>query len=105
MDDEEADLIRDLATQVSRTGAEDFVGLATLFAELADQDVLFDASKCDPEAWLPDQLQCMPADDDALASFFVPDRYDRALNVTVVDGEITDRCMGAVGSAIRFVAE
>ncbi|HJN74616.1 MAG TPA: CehA/McbA family metallohydrolase [Myxococcota bacterium] len=105
LDDEEADLIRDLATQVSRTGAEDFVGLATLFAELADQDVLFDASKCDPEAWLPDQLQCMPADDDALASFFVPDRYDRALNVTVVDGEITDRCMGAVGSAIRFVAE
>ncbi len=105
LDPEQAEAVRALAVEVARTGAEDFVGLASLFAELTDPDVLFDAGRCRPEEWVDDQLQCMPADDEGLASFFVPDRYDRALNVIVVDGEITDRCMGAVGSALRFVAE
>lgn len=87
---------------LSQTGAEDFVGLAQLFADLVDPDVLFDAGRCRPERWQPDLFQCMPQDDEGLGSFFVPDRYDRALNVIVVDGSITDRCMGAVGSAVVF---
>ncbi len=99
----EAESVRELARAVVETGGEDFIGLANLFVDLADPDVLFDGGRCFPEDWRPDMLQCIPADSEGLATFYVPDRFDRALNVIVRDGEITDSCMGAVGSAVRFV--
>ena len=38
-----------------------------------------------------------------LASFFVPDPLDRALNAWVQDGEVLGYAMGAVTSAVVFV--
>lgn len=102
MSDDQADAIRDLAARVSVTGEEDFMGLATVAADLIDSDVLWDASGCDPDDWDPAMLQCALADEEGLASFFVPDHLDRALNVVVIDDEITEWCMGAVTSAVRF---
>ncbi|MBW1881648.1 MAG: hypothetical protein JRJ84_25090 [Deltaproteobacteria bacterium] len=64
-----------------------------------------DAQTCDPEDWDPWMLQCLPADAEGLASYYLPDWLDRAVNVTTVDYEVTDWCMGAVGSAVRFVSE
>ena len=101
--DDEAAAIRTLAAEVAATSAEDFLGLATLFTELVDGTVLIDASRCDVTAWEPERLQCMPQDSEGLASFYVPDRLDRALNAVLDDGELTDWCMGAVGSGLRFV--
>ena len=102
---EEADYVREVAVKAAATGDEDFAGLANLAVDAIDFDVLLDASLCDPAAWQPDMLQCLPEDDLGTGSFYVPDRFDRAFNVVVENGEITDWCMGALGSAVRFVAE
>lgn len=67
-------------------------------------ELFFDAFLCDPAAWRPDMLQCIPVDPASGVNFFVPDRFDRALNVVVVDGQATEWTMGAVGSPLRFVA-
>ena len=101
--DEQAEIVRSIAVGAAATGEEDFVGLAELAAAFVDPDVLFDASTCDPDDWLPDQLQCFPPDDEGLASFYVPDLLDRGLNALIEDGQPTDWCMGAIGSATRFV--
>lgn len=102
--DTEAEQVRTLATTVAGTDGEDFIGLVSIFGELADTEVLFDGSNCDADDWMPAMLQCLPPDQEGLGSFFVPDRFDRALNVYVEDGLVTDWCMGAVGSATRFVS-
>ncbi len=101
--DEQAGIVRDIAAGAAATGEEDFAGLASLAAAFVDPDVLFDASACDPDDWDPDQLQCFPDDDEGLGSFYVPDLLDRGLNAVLEDGQLTDWCMGAVGSATRFV--
>ena len=101
--EEQAEEIRSLARSVADTGGEDFLGLITLFSMLVENEVLFDGSKCNPEQWKSDQLQCLPPDDESLGSFFVPDQIDRALNVYVENNEITQWSMGAIGSAVLFV--
>ena len=103
--DEEAALVEEIAQEAAAMDEEDFVGLGTLATRIVDTDVLFDATLCDPEDWLPHQLQCMPADADGWGTFFVPDLYDRAFNVVTEGDQITDWCMGALGSAVMFVGE
>jgi hypothetical protein len=38
-----------------------------------------------------------------MTTYFLPDYIDRAFNAMIEDGELTEWCMGAVGSAVRFV--
>jgi hypothetical protein len=98
--------VRDAAVAAMETADEDFIQLAQLFVDyIPDPGWLTDARTCDPEDWDPWFLRCIPADAEGLGSFYVPDWLDRALNVTTEDYEVTDWCMGAVGSAVRFVAE
>jgi hypothetical protein len=69
---------------------------------LIDGPELLYTELCDPETWSHDMLQCIPADNNNLASYFIPDWVNRAINVVSEEGELTDWCMGAVGSAILF---
>ncbi len=99
---EQADVVRTLALRSAATAEEDFTGLAEVFLELVDQDVLWNGLYCDPVLWQADKLQCFPPDDEGLASFFVPDLLDRGLNAVSENGGLTDWCMGAIGSPILF---
>ncbi|MBN2798777.1 MAG: CehA/McbA family metallohydrolase [Deltaproteobacteria bacterium] len=94
--------LRALAQTVADVGDESFLDLASALLPYVDTDVLWDGSQCDPDAWEPDQLQCMTADADGLATFWAPDAYNRVLNAWTEDGQVTDWCVGAVGSAVRF---
>ncbi len=60
---------------------------------------LIQPSLCDPSAWQPWKLQCMPADKSALGSFYIPDGINRLLNIFYEGGKATDRCMGAISAA------
>jgi hypothetical protein len=102
---EQATQVRDVARKVMASGEEDYTGLADLVVSMVDPVVFFDGSQCDPKDWDPQGLQCIPADADGIATYFVPDWLDRAINVVIDDGDITDWSMGAIGSAVRFVAE
>jgi hypothetical protein len=101
----QAEQVRELAVNAVATADEDFTGLATMALDVLNLDIFFDASLCDAKDWEPDEMQCMPQDLEGSGSFFVPDWIDRPLNVVVEDDLITDWCMGAVGSAVRFVEE
>ena len=104
--EEEADLVREAAVGAAATGEGRYAPLAKLVLKLVDPfALLFNGSLCDPETWNPDILQCMPPDNNRMATFFVPDRYDRALNVLTENGLPTDWSMGAVASAVLFVSE
>jgi len=100
------DQVHEGAVAAVATADEDFIGLAQLFVSyVSDPEMLTHAGTCDPTNWDPWMLQCLPADAEGLGSFYVPDWLDRALNVTTEQNAVTDWCMGAVGSAVRFVAE
>jgi len=101
---EQADEVREMARGAVATGDEDFGALSDLAVSRMDPPaLLWDATVCDPSAWSEDKLQCIPADHEGMASFFVPDRFDRALNVSTFQGTITDWAMGAVGSAVLCI--
>lgn len=82
-------------------------GIATyqIVNALETRGVLNAPQLCDVDAWRADELQCMPVDASGLATFYVPDHLDRALNVIVEDGAPSPWVMGALGSAVRFVAD
>ncbi len=98
----QADAVRRIAEAAAATGEEDFAGLATMAAEFVDAEVLVNGAECDPADWDPEMMQCFPADASGLGSFYVPDLLDRGLNAWREDGQITDWCLGAVGSAVLF---
>lgn len=98
----DGEVIRDLATAAATAG-EDYVDIALAVGPYLDLEILGDPTRCDPEDWSEETLQCVLADMDGMATFYVPDRLDRAMNAWVEDGAVTDWCMGAVGSAVLFV--
>jgi hypothetical protein len=100
--EEETNRIKQMAQAVAQTGSEDFLELATLFSSMADNEVLFDGSECRIRDWNENGFHCLPPDNEGFASFFVPDKLDRALNVFVENDRITDWSMGAIGSAVLF---
>jgi hypothetical protein len=102
---EQAAQVRDIARKVMETGEEDYAGLADMVVAMVDPVVFMDGAQCDRKTWKPDELQCIPADADGIATYFIPDHLDRAINVVIDDGDITDWAMGAIGSAVRFVPE
>jgi len=82
------------------------LSIGVLFADrITDTEVLTNGSQCDPEDWEAALVQCALPDDEGLGTFFLPDWVNRSINVTTENGEITEWCMGAVGSAVRFVEE
>jgi predicted metal-dependent phosphoesterase TrpH len=103
--DEQAAEVRSLAEAAAATGEEDFGALATMASAFVESSALLNGAACDPTEWREDRLQCFPPDDSGLGSMFVPDMLDRGLNAVTLDGEMTEWCMGAIGSATRFVAE
>jgi hypothetical protein len=102
---EQATQVRDIARKVMETGEEDYAGLADMVVAMVDPVVFMDGSQCDPKDWEPDGFQCVPADADGIATYFIPDWLDRSINVVIDDGDITEWSMGAIGSAVVFVPE
>lgn len=100
--EEQAVQVREVAAGALETGGEDFARLAGIAIELADVGAALGTDPCEPEEWSDDLFQCLPADDDNMGTFFIPDHLDRAFNVYAEDGQMTDWCMGAVGSALLF---
>jgi hypothetical protein len=101
---EQQQVVLDTAAIAAESG-DDAMDIATSVVQLLDPDLLANPDDCDPDDWEPDMLQCSLADTDGLSSFYVPDMLDRAMNAWIEGGELTDWCMGAVGSAVLFVEE
>lgn len=101
--DQEA-LILELAETFRAGGAEPSEIATTLAPLLGDLDALGDPSLCDPETWVEDALQCVPVEGEGMGSVFIPDLLDRPLHAHVVDDQVSEWCMGAVGTAVRFVS-
>lgn len=78
---------------------KDVASLAGAIAPILDPNILLNPLLCDPADWTEWKLQCMPVDTTTLASFYVPDRLERLLNIVFEDGQPTDWSMGAVTSA------
>ncbi len=82
--------------------SDDVGELITVLAPILDIELFDDPTGCDPDDWQPNRMQCALADQVGMGSFFVPDMLDRAMHVIVEDDQMTDWCMGAIGSAILF---
>lgn len=78
---------------------KDVAAIAGVVAPILDPNVLLNPKLCNPDDWDPWMLQCMPVDGMTLASFYVPDRLERLMNIYFEDGQATDWCMGALTSA------
>jgi hypothetical protein len=102
--DEQAALIREIA-QGSAEAGDDPLDVAEALAPVFDVELFSDPSLCDPEDWQPDELQCVVILDEGMGSFHAPDMLDRAINAWVEDGAITDWCMGALASPVRFLVD
>ncbi len=75
------------------------VVMAGALAPLLDINILLDPTLCDPAAWDPWMGQCMPVDQGTLATFYLPDRIERLVQIVFEDGAATDWAMGAISSA------
>ena len=102
--EEQKAAVDDIAVKTLEIGSENFVAFAGLFLDYLDMSVFVDPSKCKPEEWNPDHLQCLPIQigDKYTSTFFVPDWIDRALNAFQDPDGSAHWSMGAIGSAIRF---
>ncbi len=102
LDPDRAAKVAEVAEAAQTMGADDYAGIAGVFLDFTDVDLILHADRCDPSAWDDDHLQCVPADATGLGTFFIPDWIDRALNAVRAEG-LEDYCLGAVGTAVRFV--
>lgn len=102
---DQAALVRGIADGALSTGEENYFAIAALLVDLIDTGVVLNTSRCERASWDSRRLQCIPADDNGMGTFFVPDYVDRALNVVMENNARTEWAMGAVGSAVRFVAQ
>jgi len=95
-----------MAAAVSQREDEgDFSPILEAVWDYIDLPGVINPKSCDPAAWNPDHLQCLPVDDNGIASYFFPDWIDRAFNVRTEDGEATSWAMGSVGSAVVFTPQ
>lgn len=105
LSDEQRAMVLEVAADAAASTGGEYSTLVDLALKYVDFDLLIDPLLCDPEAWEEDRPQCMTADKDEMATFYMPDTMDRGLNVVVENEAITDWCMGAVGSAVMFVEQ
>lgn len=87
-------------------GGDGLLLMAEALLPLLDGDVVFTPEACDPatmwDDWSP---QCMPADPDPpLATYYLPDRLERLVQIDFEDDEPTDWAMGAISSAFYVPA-
>lgn len=75
------------------------------FGLIADPNLLTAPELCDPATWDLELAQCVPADDETLPTFFLPEALIRLLNTWFEDGQPTDWSMGAITSAFLAGAE
>ena len=79
---------------------KDLGSMIQTFAALVGPDAnITDPTTCDPkkwDAWLGD---CMPADKDTWATYYIPDPVVRLMSTWFEDGVPTQFCCGAVSSA------
>jgi hypothetical protein len=101
----QADLIYELAETFRAGGAEPSEIATTLAPLLTNLDALGDPTLCDPADWEPDGLQCVPVEGEGMGSVFIPDLLDRALHAHVEADQVTDWCMGALGTAVLFTED
>ncbi len=93
-----------VAGKASQYSDENYAPIIEALLPYMDTDVVLAPEMCDPADWIASDLQCMTADDNGMATFFLPDWIDRILNGVVEGGQASSWSMGAVGSAVRFVA-
>lgn len=92
--------IPSMAAAMGEFSEENYAPLITALIDYIDTEVLMFPEDCDPATWNPNHLQCLPADDFAMATYFIPDWINRVINILAEDGQMTDWTMGAVGSAV-----
>ncbi len=94
-----------MALAASQYTEANYASVISALIDFIDQDVVLSPELCDPAIWVATDCQCMTADDNGMASFFIPDWIDRILNVLTEAGQTSEWSMGAVGSAVRCVAQ
>lgn len=92
--------IPSMAAAMGEFSDENYAPLITALIDYIDTEILLYPEDCDPATWNPNHLQCLPADDFAMATYFIPDWINRVINILAEDGQMTDWTMGAVGSAV-----
>lgn len=73
--------------------------MVTVMGALVDPNVLFAPKSCDPSRWEDGRGQCMPADRDTWATFYLPEPVIRLMNSWFEDGRPTAYTLGALSSA------
>lgn len=98
--------IPEIAATVAQISGENYSPLIGALFPYVDDLTFMSPENCDPAGWVADKAQCMPPDNNGMATIMLPDWIDRVLNVVVENGESsTEWCMGAAASAVMFVAE
>lgn len=92
-----------MAATAAGFGEDNYTPILEALWDYLDMNVVLSPQTCDPSLWIPGNAACMPVDNNGLATFFLPDWIDRALNVQMQDGVPTDQSMGAIGSAVMFL--
>jgi len=105
MSEEMKQTVDELAQKAVQMTGE--VSIATLFINYVDIDQILNPEECDSADWDPMMLQCLPLafNDTPTTTFFVPDFLERALNAVRETEGPSQWCLGAIGSAVRFVAQ
>ncbi len=105
--DEQKATVDELAAAAVKLSGEDYAAFAMMFLDMVDLNLVMKPENCNPAEWMPEMLQCVPlvVNDKPTSTFFVPDYLDRAMNVVLEADGPSEWCMGAVGSAIRFVEQ
>lgn len=96
----QAERIAQMASQFTESNYAPIIEALLDYLDLA---VVVAPEACDPRDWIATHAQCLPADTQGLATFFLPDWIDRAFNGLTEQGQSAPWSMGAVGSAVRFV--
>ena len=93
-----------IARMASEFTESNYAPIIEALLDYLDLAVVVAPEDCDPRDWIATNAQCLPADTNGLATFFLPDWIDRAFNGLTEGGQSTGWSMGALGSAVRFVA-
>jgi hypothetical protein len=69
------------------------------FTKLVDFNLVIEPESCDPEQWTDWSGNCMPFDDDAWGTFYIPERVVKLMSTWFEDGKPTEWALGAITSA------
>jgi len=96
--------IPEIAATVAQISGENYSPLIGALFPYVDDLTFMSPENCDPAGWVAGKAQCLPPDNNGMATIMLPDWIDRVLNVVVENGQSsTEWCMGAAASAVLFV--